>query len=395
MKVFRSPKMFLPGLLLGVVLAAVAPCALPGAVAAQSTLDRSPNIEGLWASRAGMVHFHFLHRFRLTDPPTRKVLNSPTFLLAAGLPHRLVIGGRYASNSVLVGGEPNEWEGFLRWMPLWREGGHPLDLGIQASYNGTAESLDGEVLLGREAGPFRLLAGVRGYSAFAGGGSEAALLGGGRLELHRHVALAGDAAKLVTADGADVAWSLGLQLGIPYTPHSLSLQVSNANTNTLQGSAVGVGDHRWGFEFTVPIRLGRYFGGGGENGKAEVAPPPADAEVEMTNRLRFLPDTVRIRVGEAVRWRNTSDLLHTVTADPEKATRSGSVRLPSGASSFDSGNLPPGEEFRHTFTVPGTYEYFCVPHEAAGMTGVVIVSQVTSSSVPSPGRRGAPFRHPR
>jgi plastocyanin len=29
---------------------------------------------------------------------------------------------------------------------------------------------------------------------------------------------------------------------------------------------------------------------------------------------------------------------------------------------------------RHTFDVPGTYQYFCIPHEMAGMTGTVVVT---------------------
>lgn len=95
--------------------------------------------------------------------------------------------------------------------------------------------------------------------------------------------------------------------------------------------------------------------------------------VTMTNRLTFEEDTVRITVGETVRWRNGSDLVHTVTADPERAVEEGSARLPTGAAPFHSGRLTPGETFQRTFREPGTYGYFCVPHEGAGMTGVAEV----------------------
>ncbi|WP_457653142.1 cupredoxin domain-containing protein [Rhodocaloribacter sp.] len=105
--------------------------------------------------------------------------------------------------------------------------------------------------------------------------------------------------------------------------------------------------------------------------KAQRAP---DAVVGMTNTLRFEPDTVRVPVGGTVEWRNTSLLVHTVTGDPAKATLEGSARLPEGAEPFDSGNLEPKATFRHTFTVPGTYGYFCIPHEGAKMKGVVIVT---------------------
>jgi len=97
------------------------------------------------------------------------------------------------------------------------------------------------------------------------------------------------------------------------------------------------------------------------------------ATVGMTNTLSFDPDTVRIEAGETVRWKNTSVIVHTVTADPEEATLDGSVVLPKAASAFDSGNLDPKETFEHTFDVSGTYRYFCIPHEGTKMYGTVIV----------------------
>ncbi|HSH46892.1 MAG TPA: plastocyanin/azurin family copper-binding protein, partial [Longimicrobiales bacterium] len=72
-------------------------------------------------------------------------------------------------------------------------------------------------------------------------------------------------------------------------------------------------------------------------------------------------------------WRNTSDVLHTVTADPASAVERDNVVLPETAEPFNSGDMPPGAEFSHRFTVPGEYRYVCVPHEMAGMVGVVIV----------------------
>lgn len=97
------------------------------------------------------------------------------------------------------------------------------------------------------------------------------------------------------------------------------------------------------------------------------------AVVGMTNTLAFTPDTVQVQVGQTVRWENTSVVVHTVTADPDKATLKGSVHLPDGASAFDSGTLDPEETFEYTFEVPGRYRYFCIPHEATKMIGTVIV----------------------
>lgn len=94
----------------------------------------------------------------------------------------------------------------------------------------------------------------------------------------------------------------------------------------------------------------------------------------MDNQLNFVPDTVRIEVRETVEWRNTSFLVHTVTADPDTAARAEHARLPEGAEPFHSGNMDPKTSWSHTFEVPGTYRYFCIPHEAAGMLGTIIVA---------------------
>lgn len=101
--------------------------------------------------------------------------------------------------------------------------------------------------------------------------------------------------------------------------------------------------------------------------------PLAAPVVKMTNKLKFIPDSVIIKSGDTVLWRNTSLLIHTVTADSELAAKKQNVALPKNASPFNSGKIKPGETFNRTFTVPGKYRYFCMPHEATGMVGVIVV----------------------
>lgn len=104
--------------------------------------------------------------------------------------------------------------------------------------------------------------------------------------------------------------------------------------------------------------------------------PRADTTVVgMTNALDFSPAKVTIRQGGTVVWKNTSVLVHTVTAVEDSAADPAHVRLPEGAEPFGSGRLAPDATYRHTFTVPGTYRYVCLPHEAAGMTGTVVVAE--------------------
>ena len=79
-----------------------------------------------------------------------------------------------------------------------------------------------------------------------------------------------------------------------------------------------------------------------------------------------------IHAGDSVEWRNTSLFTHTVTDEPDKASSAGDAALPEGAEPFRA-ELPPGQVYRHTFPVAGTYGYFCEPHERFGMTGKIIV----------------------
>ena len=104
-------------------------------------------------------------------------------------------------------------------------------------------------------------------------------------------------------------------------------------------------------------------------------PAGVETTVRMTNSLKYVPEEVTVRAGQTVVWTNTSSMFHTVTADPVLAKDRSHAQLPEGAGPFDSGNIAPGEAFRHTFEVPGTYVYFCIPHEAVGMVGRIIVQK--------------------
>lgn len=104
-------------------------------------------------------------------------------------------------------------------------------------------------------------------------------------------------------------------------------------------------------------------------------PPDGEvaATVQMMPSLQFGPATVTIKAGQAVRWHNASGFSHTATADPGLAANPADVQLPTGAQAFNSGELTAGSDYVHTFTVPGEYHYFCIPHETSGMVGTVIV----------------------
>jgi len=113
--------------------------------------------------------------------------------------------------------------------------------------------------------------------------------------------------------------------------------------------------------------------GCGLGGPAHGPPPPNAAAIVDMGFESFSPATITIQPGGLVEWRNTSLITHTVTDDPKLAHKPGDLMLPAGAPAFNSGDVPAGQIYRHTFEVPGTYRYFCIHHEGDGMLGTVIV----------------------
>ncbi len=373
----RSRCGVLPG---GLLLAGL--LALPGPLAGQGVLDRTPNLSGGWAAETGAVHFHFLHRFWTVDANADdKLVNSPTLLLAAPLPGRTLVGFQYATNSLVTPTRFNEWEVFGRWAPSL-PGDSPLEAGLTVAYNTAAESGDGELALALPVGPLRLLGSARAFSDLAGSGEAGwGASGGAVFRVRNGLALAADVGT-VWSDGnrGETAWGAGVQMRIPATPHTFSIQATNTRTGTLQGASLrdeSRGGTLWGFEFTIPFTLSRYLPRGSPERSAQAPPAerPGDGTVvvTMTEDLRFAPETLEVNVGDTVVWRNTTPLVHTVTADPEVAPDPEQVVLPDGAEPFDSGDMEEGDEFRQVFTVPGRYLYVCTPHSMVGMVGEVVV----------------------
>ena len=98
-----------------------------------------------------------------------------------------------------------------------------------------------------------------------------------------------------------------------------------------------------------------------------------DTTVEMLNKLDkrtmvFSQEIVRINPGDTVFWKAT-DRGHNV----EFISKNG---VPAGVEKFKS---KVGKDTEFTFTIPGIYAYWCVPHKTLGMIGFVIVGDDLSN----------------
>jgi plastocyanin len=109
--------------------------------------------------------------------------------------------------------------------------------------------------------------------------------------------------------------------------------------------------------------------------------------VDMTDSLVFDPDQLTIAPGDTVVWETVGSVGHSVTAYedriPEEAAYFASggfdseqtARSEYAAGDPAAGDVGSGETFEHTFEVEGEYEYFCVPHESAGMVASLTVQE--------------------
>lgn len=108
----------------------------------------------------------------------------------------------------------------------------------------------------------------------------------------------------------------------------------------------------------------------------------------------FQPQSIRVTVGDMVRWTNTSDERHTVTSGSDSNEPFNSSRNCPGALLFND-CIRPGGSFSHTFETRGTFTYYCQLHGSdrsfpnCGMCGRVTVVRTQSGTV-APTAAGTP-----
>jgi plastocyanin len=357
----------------------------PSAGAAQPLTERTPNLSGAWVSSPGTLNFQFAHRFEMAGDDADisdifggdgKIVNYPTFDLSLGLFEGAMAGFRYSSNSPgarLI----NEWQPYVKYAPVRGIGEGLFSLAVTGAWNGANQSVDGELAAETRVGPLLLSGAVRGFSDIYdlpdGVDDEAlALAGGIGIKVNRYVTLAADIADLVAGPEGDVAWSAGLNLGIPFTPHTLSIMATNVTSGTLAGVSAGSGTFVpegfgasifWGFEFTVPFsgfaRWGEIFDPDELRSLQTLQDAQGKRVVEVKiSQLAFRDKEIRIPAATTVRWVNKDPVGHTATSDD---------------GGWGSALIGPGETWEHTFDAVGEFPYHCIPHPF--MKGVVVVER--------------------
>jgi plastocyanin len=99
-------------------------------------------------------------------------------------------------------------------------------------------------------------------------------------------------------------------------------------------------------------------------GESQVGAKGIGATVRMRT-LRFTPQTVHVRAGQAVRFVNRDDVVHTVYEDV--GARSGIEPA------FSSEDIGIGDDFIFAPRTPGTIKYVCTLHPGT-MKGRIVVT---------------------
>lgn len=90
-------------------------------------------------------------------------------------------------------------------------------------------------------------------------------------------------------------------------------------------------------------------------------------------RVWFDPQGVWVRPGQTILFVNEDPAnVHSATAfHPSLFGRE--RRIPKAAQAWDSKLLLPGDRYELVLTLPGVYDYYCLPHLAHGMVGRIVV----------------------
>lgn len=105
---------------------------------------------------------------------------------------------------------------------------------------------------------------------------------------------------------------------------------------------------------------------------ALVAPPAHAAEDHAVpiRQYAYQPGSMTVRVGDTVTWTNEDQAAHDVVTS-------------AGPAAFQSPMLATGQSWTFTFTVPGTYAYYCSVHPDM-RAEITVLPEETPEPAPQP-----------
>ena len=109
----------------------------------------------------------------------------------------------------------------------------------------------------------------------------------------------------------------------------------------------------------------------------------------------FVPAGLTVAVGQTVTWVNRTGAPHNVTRCTPAACNGASGGTGTDTT-FTAGDIgaASGATFRHTFTAPGTYVYWCTIHGYALMHGTITVTAAAPTTTAVPTTIAAPVTSP-
>lgn len=94
----------------------------------------------------------------------------------------------------------------------------------------------------------------------------------------------------------------------------------------------------------------------------------------LGTQVWFDPIGLHVEPGTTIRWVVEQNVHTTAAYHPKNDMHS--LRIPERAQPWNSGYLvQPGSHFEVMLTAEGVYDYFCLPHEIAGMVGRIVVGK--------------------
>lgn len=213
---------------------------------AQSTISRTVNLESAKPIDKGELFFNFTHRFNVVFG---HVINYPTFILAYGPIQNIEIKSRYATNSeITIDHNTNEIELLAKYY-LFELKSIDLSVAIVPAYNFTANSFDGVIPIVVDIHDKLIsILNISLLGKSAKTQKTEVIIGTGLIYfVQDNISLTVDINNLTDK----IVFGSGISFVIPNSPHTISLQITNATTGTIQGYTFRSDNIRYGFEFTT------------------------------------------------------------------------------------------------------------------------------------------------